>query len=324
MNIIGRRTPSRHLELLLTSVSCSFVMWLIAGCGGGNGDGASSSNATTANSQSATPAAGAAGTATDAEDEAPTEVIAPLSLNIGGRSAVSTAQSEDATDSESLLEAMEPLKVLTGAWRATPQRANTGDTLEEPNWAWDFRTDPGKPALVMSTNDSPYFRSIRLSYDVEAGEFTMTVVDVDDQTRELRGNFENLPTEFQGDDRRMHVSYKLTLAEVAPADERDQWQIALNQQDNNRYLVELSRNRSSGFTRFDTINTQRQGTSFAQADDDYGDRTCIISGGLGTMQVSYEGKSYWVCCSGCQAAFNDDPEKWIARYEESQREEMMP
>jgi YHS domain-containing protein len=29
--------------------------------------------------------------------------------------------------------------------------------------------------------------------------------------------------------------------------------------------------------------------------------------------VSYQGKSYPVCCSGCAAAFNDDPERWIAK-----------
>ena len=29
--------------------------------------------------------------------------------------------------------------------------------------------------------------------------------------------------------------------------------------------------------------------------------------------VSYKGRDYWVCCSGCKAAFEEDPEKWIAR-----------
>lgn len=49
-------------------------------------------------------------------------------------------------------------------------------------------------------------------------------------------------------------------------------------------------------------------------DEDYGEKECIISGGLGTIQVSYQGKSYWVCCTGCKAAFEEDPESWIAEY----------
>ena len=64
--------------------------------------------------------------------------------------------------------------------------------------------------------------------------------------------------------------------------------------------------------RFDTVAHQRQGTSFALDDTDYGEQACIITGGLGTSTVTYKGKTYWVCCSGCRAAFEEDPEKWIA------------
>ena len=81
-------------------------------------------------------------------------------------------------------------------------------------------------------------------------------------------------------------------------------------------LVELSRRRGQGTYRLqDTIGCQREGTSFALSDTDYGEKTCVISQGLGTMTVSHKGKTYWVCCSGCKAAFEEEPEKWIARFE---------
>ncbi|MBR9804101.1 YHS domain-containing protein [bacterium] len=51
-------------------------------------------------------------------------------------------------------------------------------------------------------------------------------------------------------------------------------------------------------------------------DEGYGEKTCIISGGLGTITVSHNGQTYYVCCTGCKAAFEDDPERWIARAEE--------
>ena len=38
---------------------------------------------------------------------------------------------------------------------------------------------------------------------------------------------------------------------------------------------------------------------------------CVVSGGLGTMKVMHKGETYYVCCSGCRDAFNDDPEKFI-------------
>jgi YHS domain-containing protein len=40
-----------------------------------------------------------------------------------------------------------------------------------------------------------------------------------------------------------------------------------------------------------------------------------VTGGLGTMTVSYEGKTYYVCCSGCRDEFKADPKKYIAEWE---------
>ena len=120
----------------------------------------------------------------------------------------------------------------------------------------------------------------------------------------------------EGDDNKPQQTYKLALAEVDATDPKDQWQVVFNQQRNDRYLMELYKKRGANFARFETVATQREGTSFALSDDDYGERKCVISGGLGTIQVSYQGKSYWVCCTGCQAAFNEDPATWIAEFEE--------
>jgi hypothetical protein len=46
---------------------------------------------------------------------------------------------------------------------------------------------------------------------------------------------------------------------------------------------------------------------------------CIVTGGLGTIAVSYKGQTYHVCCSGCRDAFNDDPEKFIKAFEEAKK-----
>ena len=41
---------------------------------------------------------------------------------------------------------------------------------------------------------------------------------------------------------------------------------------------------------------------------------CVVTGGLGTMAVTYMGTTYYVCCSGCRDAFNENPAKIIAEY----------
>ena len=41
---------------------------------------------------------------------------------------------------------------------------------------------------------------------------------------------------------------------------------------------------------------------------------CVVSGGLGKMQVSYMGETFWVCCSGCADAFKENPAKYVAEF----------
>ena len=38
---------------------------------------------------------------------------------------------------------------------------------------------------------------------------------------------------------------------------------------------------------------------------------CIVTGGAATIAVAYQGKTYFVCCSGCKDAFNENPEKFV-------------
>jgi YHS domain-containing protein len=41
-----------------------------------------------------------------------------------------------------------------------------------------------------------------------------------------------------------------------------------------------------------------------------------VTGGKGTIPVTYQGETYYVCCTGCRDLFNDDPETVLAEYRE--------
>jgi hypothetical protein len=42
---------------------------------------------------------------------------------------------------------------------------------------------------------------------------------------------------------------------------------------------------------------------------------CIVTGGLGKIPVTYKGQTYYVCCSGCKEAFEENPEKILKEFE---------
>ncbi|MFZ9091846.1 MAG: hypothetical protein ACO3FE_17360 [Planctomycetaceae bacterium] len=221
---------------------------------------------------------------------------------------------------ESVIDKLKPIQILLGQWRGTTRREfGEFKAVDAHEWIWDLQSQPDQPALVIASDNSPYLQTGRLTWDLEQQEFLLEGEDLDGNARTFRGNFTEEPHEVLGDDDKPQKVFRLELTQTQPDDSGEQWQLAIAQQENNRYLLQVDRRRgNASFARHDTVSTQRDGTSFALNDTDYAERTCIISEGLGTTELKWKGRSYWVCCSGCKAAFEEDPATWIARAAERQ------
>ncbi len=305
----------RIRNLVLASV---LVLPLCAlGCGGG-------SQPAKAKPVASSTSEGTAPESADGESEAAKPKPKFEAVTLGSESGTSAAAAKplgtESEQMESVVHALQPMQVMLGKWRGTTNQKFKGfSAVEELEWIWDFRSNHAQPALTVKSDKSPYIREGRLTYLPQDQVFQFTVKNPEGVQHVMRGKFEREPDEFTGDDNKPQRTYKLVLTEAEPEGD-EAWKVSLDQQENNRYLVQLSRKRGTGnFQLADTVGTQRLGTSFAASDEDYGEKKCIISGGLGTSTVSYNGKTYWVCCSGCQAAFNDDPKRWLAKMEEADK-----
>ena len=308
---------------MVRSCSCVALLSVIglatAGCG--QPTSAPSSSNSTSSAASGSSQSKATGTTDVASDEAQPKRRSFKPVELGGSG---SSSSESATDSgekfSSVRAALKPLQILIGSWNGTSRNA----ALDQPGWAWDLKTDRKQPALKIKSEKGRYIREGRLTFHPASQEFEFTATDGDGKPHAFRGTFSEPVQDVPGDDKKLQRTYKLQLTEPEADSSGEQWQLVINQQENNRYILEVYRKRGTGaFNRIDSINTQREGTSFALSDTDYGDKTCIISQGLGTISVSYKGKSYWVCCSGCKAAFEEEPDRWIAKFEELQKKKEM-
>lgn len=224
---------------------------------------------------------------------------------------------------QSIIQQLQPLQVLLGQWRGTTRREyGNFKAVDTHEWVWDLRTDPAYPALTIRSDKSPYLQTGRITFDPATQKFLLTGTDGGGIERKFEGEFTDPVHEVVGSDDKLHKVFRLEFAEVSSAENQGQehWQLSFMPQENNRYLLEVGKRRgNAAFARFDTVSTQREGTSFAANDSDYAEKTCIISEGLGTIELIWKGRSYWVCCTGCRAAFEEDPEKWIARAAERSR-----
>jgi len=46
---------------------------------------------------------------------------------------------------------------------------------------------------------------------------------------------------------------------------------------------------------------------------------CVVSGGVGTSTVSYNGETFYVCCSGCAEAFKENPKKYVDEFKKNKK-----
>jgi len=67
-----------------------------------------------------------------------------------------------------------------------------------------------------------------------------------------------------------------------------------------------------GFEKKYQVGATKEGVPFADVPKG---PECIVSGGTGTMKLTYKGKDYYFCCSGCRDEFKADPEKYIKEAE---------
>ena len=291
---------------------------LAQGCGGGD---ASSSKSTAKGGKPSSDE----GTA-EAAGGSKAKRFQPVQLaddgGAGGKPA-SKAKVPDEKKAQVTLAALQPFQVLLGDWSWGTRKAfgDFSKTGEDLKWVWDFQSQPNQPALKGVSDGNPYFQKIWLTWVPDDDKFQLTGKTPEGEARILQGNWtdDGEPREVS-DGKKLQHTHKLQLTQVSPA-EGDQWQITLSQLDNNQYLMVMARRPAAGkqFAQLDVVRQQRMGTSFAVADSDNPGPKCIISGGLGTIQVQYKGKSYPVCCSGCAAAFKDDPEKWLAKLAEKEK-----
>jgi len=194
--------------------------------------------------------------------------------------------------------ALEKIQSIVGGWRGVGQvqrNSSKGAWKETANWVWDLKSMP--PSLKISVKEGKQLKSGDLSFDVERQEYVFSSEDPAGEKREYRGKLD-----------------KDRLALVAVHENKDEERLTLSFLNNKRttLLFEKKGAESASYQRVAEVGYTREGTRLAV--EGVSGKECIVTGGEGTIQVTHQGKKYWVCCSGCAAAFEEDPEGILKEY----------
>ncbi len=83
-----------------------------------------------------------------------------------------------------------------------------------------------------------------------------------------------------------------------------------------RYTMSLDRKEPGEvqFSHASEVSLTKEGESFAAGSTSGADRPkCIVTGGAATMTLSYQGRTFPICCTGCRDEFNENPEKYLKK-----------
>jgi hypothetical protein len=202
-------------------------------------------------------------------------------------------------------EALQEVQEYIGGWKGngTSESSKTAIWKEECSWGWRFK---GADAwFTVDFKESKFFKTGELKYLPDKKIFQLTVTDRKDKELVFTGDIKKkyLTLERLDPDSKETQQLKVNLASGG-----DRLIIAYAVKPENRTL----------FTKEWQIGLTREGVSLATGKKG---PECIVTGGLGTQMVTYKGQSYYVCCSGCRDAFNENPEKYIKEYEAKKKGE---
>jgi hypothetical protein len=207
-----------------------------------------------------------------------------------------------AVDKEDLQEAKEALQAFNdyiGSWKGngTLEKSSTDIWKESISWGWRFKKDD--IFLALKVKGGKVIKSAELRYLVNKKLYQLTAKDVDDRTMVFVGKLKK---------------NRLVLESVSE-ETKETRQLAMNLAGGGVRFVYAYAHKPANrtlFTRDFQVGLTKEGESFGAREKKI---ECVVSGGLGTMPVSYKGVTYYVCCSGCREAFNENPEKYIKEYE---------
>jgi len=199
-------------------------------------------------------------------------------------------------------KALQEVQDFMGGWNLEGIQKNAAGKpeawKEKVDWSWRFKT--GEPAIKVSFAEGKgkYFSGGELKYAVDRKKYVLTLTAADKTTQVFDGDL--LKTgglKLERKDAKTGDVHRLTLNTLADG---IRFSFKMEKQEGGKGL----------FANVYVMNGNKEGESLGAVARK---PECIVTGGAASIAVSYQGKTYYVCCSGCRDAFNENPEKFLKK-----------
>jgi hypothetical protein len=209
------------------------------------------------------------------------------------------AEAKEARAPQDAKKALQALNDFIGGWKGngSVEKDRLATWKETVNWSWRFKGDDAW--LVMTVSKGKYVKSGELRYMVNKKQYQFTLIPKDGEKTVYLGTLKKRQLTLQAIDKETKETRQVKMNLAAGGI---------------RFIYTVSHKPANRliFARDFEVGCTRLGESFGAKEKKI---ECVVSGGLGTIPVMHKGVTYYVCCSGCKDAFNENPEKYIKEYE---------
>jgi len=202
-------------------------------------------------------------------------------------------------DAEKSKEALQELGEFIGQWKANGEGTVDGkkNAIWKETWEFGWKFPKNETAFILvKVADAKFFSKAEIRYDVAKKQYTALVTDKAGKPQPYTGKL---------------TRGKLVLSHK-DAKSGDVYTITVNTAARGVRLIAEYEVQAGGRGLADTVYKaagNKEGESFAGGGGKK--KECIVTGGLGTIAVSFQGGTYYVCCSGCKEEFDANPKKYI-------------
>jgi hypothetical protein len=212
-----------------------------------------------------------------------------------------TAETEK--DKQAAKTALQNLQEYIGAWNGNGESKSGKSEFwkESMNWGWKFGKD-GSSWLQVEFKDDKTFDKGEMKFLPDQKKYQLTLTAKDKKEQVFSGEIKQKRLVFTRVDDKSSDKFTLSMFTT-----------------NDGALFKMEYAVQSGGKGLDKklfeVNHKKEGASLSGGKKN----ECVVSGGVGTIAVSYGGKTYYVCCSGCRDAFNENPKKFVEEFEKKSK-----
>ena len=200
--------------------------------------------------------------------------------------------------------ALAPFEYLVGGWKGQgfSAKARLRGWPERHVWSWKFLK--GKPVgMSVQATGSKYLGKGEFTFDEASKTYRLTGTDPEGKAVAYSGSIDD-------------AGRMLTLERTKRPNDAGTDQIKLLLNDNKiRYTLRLFHQDADApqASMVYEAGMNNENESLGGKGGASEGEKCIVTGGAAGMSVTYQGKSYPLCCTGCRDEFNENPEKYVKK-----------